>query len=71
MNATSVVEAILRLLNRSATSEKIEIAEHGHAVAHPVPTSGVRTLEGSFEGRARTAVEGDELLSTNVPWSAA
>jgi prevent-host-death family protein len=71
VTATDAKAKILRLLDEAASGEEIEITKHGRPVARLVPARGARTLEGSFEGRARTAVEGDELLSTDVPWNAA
>lgn len=71
VTATEAKATILRLLDEVASGEEIEITKHGRSVARLVPARGARTLEGSFEGMASTAVEGDELLSTDQPWNAA
>ena len=62
---------ILRLLDDAAAGEEIEITKHGRPVARLVPASGARSLEGSFEGVAMTAVEEEQLFSTGEPWNAA
>jgi antitoxin (DNA-binding transcriptional repressor) of toxin-antitoxin stability system len=59
VTATDAKAMILRLLDKV-----------GRPVARLVYARGASTFEGSFEGRARTAVEGDELLSTDVAWNA-
>ncbi|HEX4437131.1 MAG TPA: hypothetical protein VH061_10080 [Solirubrobacteraceae bacterium] len=61
MTATDAKAMILRLLDKVAP---------GRPVARLVPARGASTLEGSFEGRARAVVEGDDLLSMGVPWNA-
>jgi antitoxin (DNA-binding transcriptional repressor) of toxin-antitoxin stability system len=61
VKASDAEAMILRLLDK---------LESGRPVPRLVPARGDRTLEGSFDGRARTAVEGDELLSTDVAWNA-
>jgi antitoxin (DNA-binding transcriptional repressor) of toxin-antitoxin stability system len=61
VTASDAKAMILRLLDKLVS---------GRPVARLVSARGDRTLEGSFEGRARTAVEGDELLSTDVEWNA-
>jgi prevent-host-death family protein len=71
VTATDAKATILRLLDEAASGEEIEITKHGRPVARLVPAHGARTLEGSFEGKAKTAVESDELFSTDVPWNAA
>jgi hypothetical protein len=35
-----------------------------------VPPAGARSLEGSFEGKAVTAVAEEELFSTGETWNA-
>jgi antitoxin (DNA-binding transcriptional repressor) of toxin-antitoxin stability system len=50
---------------------KIEITKHGRPVARLVPASGARSLKGSFEGVALTAVGEEELFSTGEAWNAA
>ncbi|MBS1886931.1 MAG: type II toxin-antitoxin system prevent-host-death family antitoxin [Actinobacteria bacterium] len=72
MTATDAKATILRLLDDAAAGEEIEIIRHGRPVARLVPASGARTLKGSFEGVAMTAVEDDEdLFSTGESWNAA
>jgi antitoxin (DNA-binding transcriptional repressor) of toxin-antitoxin stability system len=61
VTASDAKAMILRLLDKLVS---------GRPVARLVPARGYRTLEGSFEGRARTAVDGDELLSIDVAWNA-
>jgi prevent-host-death family protein len=65
VTATEAKNRILRLLDEAEDGEEIEITRHGRPVARLVPPSGARSLEGSFEGVATTAVEDDqELFST-------
>lgn len=68
MTATAAKASFLRLLDEAASGEEIEITRHGRPVARLVPPSGARTLKGMFEGRARTAVDEDDLLSTGEMW---
>jgi len=68
MNATAAKASFLRLLDEAAAGEEIEITRHGRPVARLVPPSGARTLKGMFEGRARTAADEDDLLSTGEMW---
>jgi len=70
VTATHAKETILRLLDAVAVGEEIEITRHGRPVARLVPASGARSLKGSFEGVAMTAVEEEELFSTNQDWNA-
>lgn len=70
VTATSAKATILRLLDDAAAGEEIEITKHGRTVARLVPAQGARTLKGSFEGVAATAVDELELFSTDVPWNA-
>lgn len=62
---------MLRLLDEAAAGEEIEITRHGRPVARLVPASGPRSIKGSFEGVAMTAVEEQQLFSTGERWDAA
>lgn len=70
VTATDAKETILRLLDDAAAGEEIEITRHGRPVARLVPASGARSLEGSFDGVAATAVEEEKLFSTGEAWNA-
>lgn len=70
VTATDAKATILRLLDDAAAGEEIEITRHGRPVARLVPASGARSLEGSFEGVAATAVEEQQLFSTGEAWNA-
>lgn len=70
VTATDAKAQILRLLDDAAAGEEIEITKRGRAVARLVPVPGARSLKGSFEGAAMTAVDEEELFSTGVPWNA-
>ena len=70
VTATAAKATILRLLDEVAAGEEIEITKRGRTVARLVPARGARTLEGSFEGRARTEVDEESLFSTGAPWNA-
>lgn len=71
VTATDAKATILRLLDDVAAGEEIEITRHGHSVARLVPASGARSLKGSFEGVAMTAVDEVGLFSTGERWNAA
>lgn len=71
VTATDAKARILRLLDEAAAGEEIEITKHGRTVARLVPAHGARTLKGSFEGVATTAVDDQDLFSTDAPWNAA
>ena len=71
VTATDAKATILRLLDDAAAGEEIEITKHGRPVARLVPARGARSLKGSFEGVARTAVDEQQLFSTDAPWNAA
>jgi prevent-host-death family protein len=72
VTATDAKASILRLLDDAAAGEEIEITRHGRPVARLVPAAGARSLKGSFEGIAMTAVDEQErLFSTGEPWNAA
>jgi len=71
VTATDAKTKILRLLDAAEGGEEIEITRHGRPVARLVPASGARSLKGSFEGVAASAVEDDgELFSTGERWNA-
>jgi prevent-host-death family protein len=70
VTATEAKATILRLLDDAAAGEEIEITRHGRPVARLVPASGARSLEGSFDGVAVTAVEEEQLFSTAETWNA-
>lgn len=72
VTATDAKARILRLLDDAAAGEEIEITRHGRPVARLVPAAGARSLKGSFEGVATTAVKDDgELFSTGERWNVA
>lgn len=68
VNATAAKSNFLRLLDEAAAGEEIEITRHGRPVARLVPPSGGHSLEGLFQGRARTAVDEEALLNTEEMW---
>ncbi|HWJ42977.1 MAG TPA: type II toxin-antitoxin system prevent-host-death family antitoxin [Solirubrobacterales bacterium] len=68
MTATAAKAGFLRLLDEAAAGEEIEITRHGRPVARLVPPTGPRALKGLFQGRARTAVSEEDLLSTEEMW---
>jgi prevent-host-death family protein len=70
VTATDAKAGILRLLDDAAAGEEIEITRHGRPVARLVPALGARSLKGSFEGAAITAVEDEQLFSTGASWNA-
>lgn len=70
VTATTAKATILRLLDEVAAGEEIEITRHGRTVARLVPPRGGQSLEGLFQGRARTAVDDEEeLFSTGEDWN--
>ena len=71
VTATDAKATILRLLDDVAAGEEIEITRHGRPVARLVPASGARSLKGSAEGIAMTAVDEAQLFSTGERWNAA
>lgn len=71
VTATDAKAKILRLLDDAAAGEEIEITRHGRPVARLVPAAGARSLEGSYEGVAMTAVDEEQLFSTGQRWNAA
>jgi prevent-host-death family protein len=68
VTATTAKATILRLLDEAEAGEEIEITRHGRQVARLVPPHGPRSLKGLFKGRARTAVDEEELISTEEMW---
>lgn len=68
VTATAAKASFLRLLDEAAAGEEIQITRHGRPVARLVPPSGTHTLEGLFQGRARTAVDEEKLLDTEEMW---
>lgn len=68
VTATTAKATILRLLDEVAAGEEIEITRHGRPVARLVPPTGTHSLEGLFQGRARTAVDEEALLNTEEMW---
>jgi prevent-host-death family protein len=70
VTATDAKAKILRLLDDVSAGEEIEITRHGHPVARLVPASGARSLKGSLEGMAMTAVDERQLFSTGERWNA-
>ncbi len=70
VTATTAKATMLRLLDEAAAGEEIEITRHGRPVARLVPPAGARSLKGSFQGRAVTAVKEEGLFSTGEAWNA-
>jgi prevent-host-death family protein len=70
VTATTAKATFLRLLDEATAGEEIEITRHGRPVARLVPPAGARSLEGSFEGKAVSAVPEEELFSTGETWNA-
>jgi prevent-host-death family protein len=69
VTATEAKARILALLDDAAAGEEIEITKHGRTVARLVPAAGARSLKGSFEGVAATAVDEERLFSTDATWN--
>ncbi|HTA32187.1 MAG TPA: type II toxin-antitoxin system prevent-host-death family antitoxin [Solirubrobacteraceae bacterium] len=70
MTATEAKAKILRLLDDVSAGEEIEITRHGRPVARLVPALGARSLKGSCQRVAMTAVTEDQVFSTGAPWNA-
>jgi prevent-host-death family protein len=68
VTATAAKASFLRLLDAAAAGEEIEITRHGRPVARLVPPSGPRSMEGMFNGLARTAVDEEALINTEEMW---
>ena len=71
VTATAAKTNLLRLLDEAAAGEMIEITRHGRPVARLIPPAGSRSLKGSLEGLAKTAVDEEGLFSTGEDWDAA
>lgn len=69
VTATTAKAKILRLLDEVAAGEEIEITRHGRPVARLVPPTGPRSMEGMFQGLARTAVDEEKLIDTEEMWA--
>jgi len=69
MTATTAKASFLRLLDEAASGEEIEITRHGKPVARLVPPTGPRSMEGMFQGLARTAVDEEKLIDTEEMWA--
>jgi len=69
VTATDAKARIFRLLDDAAAGEEIEITKHGRPVARLVPALGARSLKGSFEGVAMTAVDEQRLFTTDASWN--
>lgn len=68
VTATAAKASFLRLLDEASAGEEIEITRHGRPVARLVPPPGPRSLEGMFQGLARTAVDKEKLIDTEEMW---
>lgn len=69
VTATAAKASFLRLLDEAAVGEEIEITRHGRPVARLVPPTGARSMEGMFQGLARTAVDEEKLIDTAEMWA--
>ncbi len=69
VTATNAKANILRLLDEVAAGEEIEITRHGRPVARLVPPTGPHSMEGMFQGLARTAVDEEKLVNTGEMWA--
>lgn len=70
VTATAAKTNFLRLLDEASAGEAIDITRHGRPVARLVPPAGARSLKGSFENLAMSAVDEQELFSTGETWDA-
>lgn len=68
VTATAAKANFLRLLDEAVAGEEIEITRHGRPVARLVPPAGPRSMEGMFQGLARTAVDEEKLIDTEEMW---
>lgn len=68
VTATAAKANFLRLLDDAVAGEEIDITRHGRPVARLVPPAGPRSLEGMFQGLARTAVDEEKLIDTEEMW---
>lgn len=69
VTATAAKTNFLRLLDEAAAGEEIQITRHGRPVARLVPPTGARSMEGMFQGLARTAVDEEKLIDTEEMWA--
>lgn len=69
MTATDAKARFLGLLDEVAGGEEVEITKHGRPVARLVPARGPHALRGRVAGVAMTAVDDDQLFSTDATWS--
>ena len=69
MTATAAKATFLRLLDEAASGEEIEITRHGKPVARLLPPTGPRSMEGMFQGLARTAVDEEKFIDTEEMWA--
>lgn len=69
VTATAAKASFLRLLDEAAAGEEIEITRHGRPVARLVPPAGPSSMEGMFQGLARTAVDEEKLIDTEEMWA--
>lgn len=69
VTATAAKANFLRLLDEAVAGEEIEITRHGRPVARLVPPTGPRSMEGMFQGLARTAVDEETLINTEEMWA--
>jgi prevent-host-death family protein len=69
VTATAAKANFLRLLDEAVAGEEIEITRHGRPVARLMPPAGPRSLEGMFQGLARTAVDEEKLIDTEEMWA--
>ena len=68
VTATAAKANFLRLLDEAVAGEEIEITRHGRPVARLVPPAGPRSMEGMFQGLARTAIDEEKLIDTEEMW---
>ena len=68
VTATEAKAKILALLDQAAAGEEVEITKRGRVVARLVPATGTYSLKGAVEGVAMSAVEDEELFSTEASW---
>jgi prevent-host-death family protein len=69
VTATDAKARILSLLDEVAAGDVIEITKHGRVVARLVSAGGAHALEGKVAGIAMTAVEEQDLFTTEVAWN--
>lgn len=69
VTATAAKASFLRLLDEASAGEEIEITRHGRPVARLVPPAGPSSMEGMFQGLARTAVDEEKLIDTEEMWA--